>query len=202
MLTIKSSYIAVAAVLSMVVILAGCAPTEERNAIPRIKSDGTRAVEYKSLSQLAEKANAIVIAVPTGKEHSVPLPVDYGNEASAPTPYVTMTVSKVISGKVSAETINVVSPGIDQNTGKQSLASGGPYLLFLTPAMYGANDPVGGYASVGGPAGVFASPTKTSAFNFQRIDDESKSLPAQIDVGKTSIPPVMKTEEQLLNEGP
>ena len=203
MLSINRSRIVLSSILGAVLMLAGCASTGEDNTLPQIASEGTRAVEYKSLAQLAEKANAIVVAVPTGEEYEVPLPEGYGTEDSAPTPYVTMKVLKIISGEVSGETINVVSPGVDQNTGKQALASGGPYLLFLAPAMYGANDPAGGYVVVGGPAGAFESPTRaTSATSFLRIDTASPSLPDQIDLGKASIPRVTKTEKQLLNEGP
>lgn len=203
MRSINRSRIVKASILGTILMLAGCASTGDENTLPLIASAGTRAVEYTSLAQLAEKANAIVIAVPTGEEYEVALPEGYGTEDSAPTPYVTMKVVKVISGKVSAETINVVSPGIDQNTSEQVLLSGGPYLLFLAPAMYGANDPAGGYVVVGGPAGAFESPTReTAAASFLRIDSESASLPARIDLGKTSIPRVTKTEKQLLEEGP
>ncbi len=203
MLSTNRTRIAMASILGTILILSGCASTGEANTLPQIASEGTRAVEYTSLSQLAERANAIVVAVPTGEEYEVPLPGGYGTEDSAPTPYVTMKDLKIISGEVSGETINVVGPGVDQNTGKQALASGGPYLLFLAPAMYGANDPAGGYVAVGGPAGVFESPTSgTGAASFLRVDGLSTFLPERIDVGKTSIPRVTKTEKQLLSEGP
>ncbi|MGW5237394.1 hypothetical protein ACWEOW_00510 [Monashia sp. NPDC004114] len=91
-------------------------------------------------------------------------------------------------------------PGIDQNTGKSALRSGGPFLLFLAPAMHGANDPAGGYVAVGGPAGVFAA--KGPAQKYLRVDSDSPRLPAEINLAADSLPMITKSEAQLLSEGP
>jgi hypothetical protein len=63
-----------------------------------------------------------------------------------------MRVTRVLSGSMAPGLVDVVSPGIDEHTGRQAIGRGGPYLLFITPAMYGVDDPAGGYAVVGGPA--------------------------------------------------
>ena len=100
----------------------------------------------------------------------------------------------VLSGAVSGTIVDVVSPGIDERNGGQALAVGGPYLLFLAPAMYGPNRPVGG------PAGAFGS--RGLSGGFDRIDGESPSLPQSITLGTTHLPAVVRTEAELLAAGP
>lgn len=187
---------------ALLVSVAGCgdrAPSTQ--AIPRIVSMAERARDYTSLDELAAKANAILIVKPTGRQSAVPLPKRHGGTSeSAPTPLVQVEVVKVLSGSVGGNVIDLVSPGIDENTGKEALLSGGPYLVFVAPAMYAANDPVGGYVIVGGPSGLFASNGMTDS--FARVDSESLSLPAEVSATSTKFPRITKTEQQLLNEGP
>ena len=168
--------------------------------MPRIASEGSRAHEYTALADLAVHASAVVVAVPTGRESSKPLPEGYGSEGAAPTPYVQMRVTKVLSGTLRPGLIELVSPGIDQNTGKQALGHGGPYLMYITPAMYGPNDPAGGYVVVGGVAGVYGAKGQGSA--YLRIDTESPKLPAEITVGQTTLPGPTTSEAELVQEGP
>ncbi|GAB3139635.1 hypothetical protein GCM10027290_09150 [Micromonospora sonneratiae] len=181
--------------------LAACAtPAQEGSQLPRFEVEGTRAYDYMSVQQLADKASAIILATPTGKSHSVPLPAKHGQPDSAPTQYVRMTVTSVLRGNLDVQEIDLVSPGVDVNTGKLGLLSGGPYLLFVTPAMYGPNDRAGGYVVVGGPAGVYAKSTSASA--FQKVDVDSKALPGTLSGTAQDLPLITKTEAQLLSEGP
>lgn len=186
----------------MLVSVAGCSDdTPSGQSVPRIVVEGSRSHDFKSLDELAAKANAILVVKPTGRQDSVPLPEEHGGTPdSAPTPFVEMEVVQVVSGSVQGDVIRVVSPGIDEGTGGQALLTGGPYLVFVAPAMYEADDPVGGYVIVGGPAGVFASGGAKN--QFARADSESTSLPAEVSLTGTRLPKVTKTEEQLLAEGP
>lgn len=182
------------------VALTACGSSGE-NALPKISIDGTRAHEYTTLGELAQDATAVVVAVPTGKEHAKPLPKDYGPADAAPTPYVQLRVIKVLSGDLQPGMIDLVSPGLDERTGKQALRAGGPYLLYITPAMYAANDPAGGYVVVGGPAGAYGA-TSSNAKDFNRIDTESVKLPAKITLGATDVPAAALTEQEALAQGP
>ena len=198
---LSTKRIAAVAALAFTLALSGCASGDE--LIPRIEIAGSRAFIYQSLDELALDSNAIVVATPTGEEYSIPLPEGYG-ESTTRISFVKMKVDKLVSGKVTSDTIDVVSPGIDENTGRQALAEGGPFLIFLAPAMWNANEPIGGYVATGGPAGVFAG-SKSSPDAFARIDDESSALPISIDLGsraRTALPTITKSEETLLNEGP
>ena len=85
-------------------------------------------------------------------------------------------------------------------TGKAAIARGGPYVMFLAPAMYQKNSPAGGYAIVGGPAGLYAT-LDGSSTNFTRVDQESLQLPKRLDTTETT-PAITKTETRLLAEGP
>ena len=181
---------------------AGCGSSSAPPAaqIPVFEAEGTRAYAFDSLRQLAGKASAVIVASPTGKSHSVPLPAEYGEPGAAPTQYVTVTVDRVVRGTLEKQTIDLVSPGIDENTGKLGLLDGGSYLLFITPAMYGPNDPAGGYVVVGGPAGVYANTGEGKT--FQKVDRESPSLPATLTGTAQELPTISKTEAELLKEGP
>lgn len=190
---------ALAAALAALALTA-CSSADE-NALPRISIDGTRAHEYSTLNELARDATAVVVAVPTGKEHAKALPANYGPADAAPTPYVQMRVIKVLSGDLQPGMIDLVSPGVDENTGKQALRAGGPYLLYLTPAMYAANDPAGGYVVVGGPAGAYGA-TASNSKDFARLDAESVKLPAKITLGATDVPAAALTEKEALAQGP
>ena len=176
--------------------LTGCGTGHSSDGkVPRIAEAGSRAHIFQNVSELTERASAVVVATSTGKTVSKPFPT-----GGAPTVYVTMHVSKVVSGAVSSTDIDVVTPGDDVDTGKSALLTGGHYLLFLTPAMYAANTPAGGYAIVGGPAGAYVAGAKSD--RFTKIDAESKALPETITIGSTHLPAVTKSERQLLQEGP
>lgn len=109
-----------------------------------------------------------------------------------------LKVTKVVSGALTDATIAVVSPGIDEDEGEPALLSGGPYLLFVTPAMYAADEPAGGYAVVGGPAGVYAS----SGDSFKRVDAGSPKLPQELTASGTTWPTALLSEQELLHRGP
>jgi len=188
-----------ATLLVSIVSCGDAAPSAQ--PIPRIVVEGSRARDYKSLDELAEKSNAVLVVKPTGTQSAVPLPQrNGGTPESAPTLLVQVEVVRILSGSVSDDVINIVSPGIDENTGKQALLNGGPYIVFVAPAMYAANDPVGGYVIVGGPTGLFAS--RGAQDVFERVDSESSLLPAEVSLNATKFPKITKTEEQLLYEGP
>ena len=174
----------------------GCAGSHGSDAkVPRIAEVGSRAQVFTNVAELTQRASAVVVATSTGKLVSRPFPT-----GGAPTVYVRMHVTKVVSGAVTGTDIEVVTPGDDIDTGKPALLTGGHYLLFLTPAMYAANTPAGGYAIVGGPAGAYVAPAKSE--QFTKVDAESHALPQTITLGTTGLPAVTKTERQLLQEGP
>lgn len=169
------------------------------SALPRIEEMGTSSIEYTSLSQLADISSALVIAKPTGKQSATPLPASQGGTTdSAPTTFVEMRITKVLSGTLTHDVINVVTPGTDQNTGGPALLTGGPYLMYITPAMYAANEPVGGYVVSGGPAGVYGSVGGA----FAKLDRSNAKLPATIDLTATKLPDTSKSEAELLAAGP
>ncbi|RLP77756.1 hypothetical protein D9V32_00010 [Mycetocola tolaasinivorans] len=183
--------------------MAGCAAASESLRIPDIQDRGFRAYEYSSLDELAQRASAIAVVEPTGRTHEVPLPEGYGLPDSAPIVFDIVRVVSVVSGELSGDTIEVATPGIDENTGFSALETGGPYAVFLTPAMYGAQDPIGGYAIVGGPAGFFAATQKNTRTRFQRVDTQSPDLPKILDhTDRAALPTITKTEAELLAEGP
>lgn len=199
--TNRHQLLGIVAATSLIGLAACSRDSSSTQSLPKISVMGSRLLMFSSLDELAAKANAIAIVKPTGKQDFVPLPQKQGGSPdSAPTPFLEMKVVRVLSGAVDGDVIRVVSPGIDENTGRQALLTGGPYLVFLAPAMYDANAPAGGYAIVGGPAGVFANSGATN--RFRRVDAESKSLPSEISLDTTSLPKVRKTEAQLLTEGP
>ncbi len=179
----------------------GCAPGPSESNIPLVEVAGSRAREFRTLDELAEQASAVILAHPMGEQFEVPLPPDQGGTAdSAPTVYVRLAVERVIAGSLDAAEIDLVSPGTDQHTGRWSLCEGGPYVLFVTPAMYAAGEPAGGYVAVGGPAGVFASPGRGDA--FVRVDAASTRLPERIVLGTTPIPAPTASEAVLIRRGP
>jgi hypothetical protein len=96
--------------------------------------------------------------------------------------------------------IDLVSPGVDETTGDPALGRGGPYLMYITPAMYAANDPAGGYVVVGDPAGVYGAHGNKG--EYSRIDTMSPALPATITLGRTALPGATKSEKELLRDGP
>jgi len=180
---------------------AGCSPDANQvdTAIPVIQDLASRPFEYSTIEQLATNASAIVVATPTGVTREEPLPAAQGGTAeAAPTLYVTVTVDQVLAGALAATTIEVVSPGVDQLTGEPALAEGQQFLLFIAPAMYAAYEPAGGYAIVGGPAGMFAS----SGATFAKVDTESPSLPETLNPATTAWPAITRTEAELVQEGP
>lgn len=192
--------------LTAALLLAGCSGASPDRGVPVIRSEGSRIRDHRSLQDLADWASALVIAEPVGTWHDVPLPDGHGDPDSAPTRFVTLDVTQVVSGTVEGRTIDVVSPGTDEGTGEPALLDGGPYLIFLAPAMYDRGDPAGGYVAVGGPAGVFAADRE--GLGFLRMDEESPDLPARIPWDRersgtpSGLPAVSRTEAELLAEGP
>ena len=174
-------------------LLSACASTQPET--PRFPELGTRTREYGSLADLAAASSAVVIAKPTGKVKEVPLP---NSVRSAPTPFVTLTVTRVLSGSVSETTIQFVSPGLD-TSGHLGLVDGGPYLLFVQPAVYGPSQPAGGYVATGGPAGVFAS--SDNGRSFAKTDEGSPLLPSRIDLRGSALPAAGRAEEQIIKMG-
>lgn len=178
-------------------VLTGCS-VDQTSTMPEFTIEGSRPYEFTSLEQLAGISSAIVVATPTGKEHTEPLPDGYGAKDSAPTQYIEMRIESVESGELKADVIDLVSPGIDAKSGKIGLIEGGPFLLFITPAMFGPDDPAGGYVVVGGPAGVFASTSANSG--FLRVDNSSAQLPSKVSL--EGLPRITQTEAELLRKGP
>lgn len=177
----------------------GCSVLSPYSELPRLKSSGSRAREFESISSLVELASAVVVTKPTGTEYSKALPAEYRESDSAPAQFVVMHVSQVVRGVLRGSSIDVGSLRVDPKTGGPEMVSGGPYLLFITPAMYGPNDPAGGYVTVGGSAGIYS---QTGAMTFSRLDSESPKLPTSIDLSTDRIPKVRWTEEQLVSAGP
>ncbi len=168
--------------------------------LPVIEAPGSRAHAYESLDELAAISSALVIARPTGVQSTRALPAEQGGTAtSGPTVYVEMRVSQVLSGTVTSELIEVVSPGTDAVSGKPALRIGGPFLMYLAPAMYGANAPAGGFVISGGPAGVYGFTGVEGEFG--RVDTGSPGLPARIN-DVPSLPRVTRTVSELLAQGP
>lgn len=186
-----------AAAAATALLGAGCVP---RPRVPEIVTEGSRAREYTRLDQLAELSCAIVIVTATGELH--PVPLRDGGPGAAPTPFCGMKVQRVVGGVLDRTDVDIVSPGKDQGTGREAFLEGGPFLVFLAPAMYATNDRVAeGYVAVGGPAGVYVS--DGADYRFLQIDKESPQLPSVIDVrSRDALPAVVKTEKQLLAEGP
>lgn len=178
----------------------GCAAEPQEGGVPVIEVAGSRAREFRTLDELAGQASAVILAHPTGEQFEVPLPAEQGGTAdSAPTVYVHLVVERVLAGQLDAEEIDLVSPGIDQRNGRWSLLEGGPYVVFVTPAMYAVGEPTGGYVAVGGPAGVFASAGDGRV--FLRVDGGSPRLPEKIDLGTTQIPAPTASEAELIRRG-
>jgi hypothetical protein len=189
--------IAVAAI--SISALGGCTSGAKDEPLPVFENLGSRLREYDNLNDLARYASAIVVVESTGERSEVAFPISQGGtKDSAPTEFYTLKVDEVLSGSLDAKTIQVVSPGIDENTGKSALARSGQMVLFITPAMYAADQPVGGYAIVGGPSGMFVK----SGSDFLKVDSEAPGLPKSVDKDTTKWPQITKTEKQLLHEGP
>lgn len=174
-------------------------PRESSAEVPKIVVDGSRAIEYRSLDQLAEEAVAVAVIESTGNTREVPLPVHHGGtEASAPTVLAEVRAVQLIDGELQDSTVLVVTPGQDQNGREVLTTPGETFVAFLTPALYGPGDPVGGYAIVGGPAGIYAE----SQGEFHRIDEHSPSLPATITAESFALPTVGLTEAEAIEQGP
>lgn len=189
--------------LASALMLTGCSATSESIPIPEIRDQGSRARTYSSLDDLAQRASAIAVIEPTGSSREVPLPPGYGQPDSAPTVFDVVRVTSVVSGTLGGDTIEIATPGTDDNTGASALSTGGPYLVFLAPAMYNTNDPIGGYVVVGGPAGLFANAQRDTQTRFQRVDTQSPDLPKKLDLNdRAALPTITKTEAELLAEGP
>lgn len=193
--------ISIFATAAVAASVAGCtpSPSADADAVPVIQELGTRAHEFTSFDELAAISSAIVLVTPTDETREVPLPKEQGGtDTSTPTVLITVTVEKVLAGSLEGSTIEVVDPGTDTNTGQSALLGKREFVLFITPAMYAADEPVGGYAISGGPAGMYAA----SGAAFVRVDSESPELPKEVDVGATVWPVITNTEAQLLHDGP
>lgn len=143
-------------------------------------------------------SNALVEAMPTGRQRSVPLPPEQaGSDQSAPTVFIEMRVAKVLSGAVDGDIIQVVSPGTETTNNEPVLLVGGPFLMYLTPAVYDVNSPTGGYAVTGGPAGLYAA----DGNRYTRIDDLSDKLPLHLDPRGTRLPTAARSEKDLFRTG-
>lgn len=196
----------VAALALGVAVLAGCGSTgastgSAEQQVPQIHLEGSRTHTFTSVDQMAKRASGIVVAEPTGQRFTKPLPKGNGGPDAAGTPYVRMKVVDVVSGSVSGKVIDVVSPGDDERSGTSAISGGGKFLMFLAPAMFAKNDPAGGYAVVGGPAGLYAAP-KASSPKFAKTDVEGRTLPTSLRADATDLPRVQHSEAELLEEGP
>ncbi|WP_435299002.1 hypothetical protein [Timonella sp. A28] len=192
-------------------VIAGCSASPDSEVAAKtvkpetspvtVRVEGERAENFVSLDQLAQKSSAIVHVEPTGNTKSVPLSAIDGADGSAPIEYIELAVANIIDGAVEGEAIWVVSPGVEDETARPALTSPRSYILFLAPAMYAANEPIGGYVVVGGPAGMFVEGTNART-TFFKVDPLSEDLPNTIDSATTDFPKITKTEEELLHEGP
>lgn len=175
------------------------APQESNAEVPTIVVDGSRAIEYRSLDQLAKESVAVAVIEPTGNTREIPLPAHHGGtKASAPTVLAEVRAVQLIDGALEDSTVLVVTPGQDQNGREVLTTPGETFVAFLTPALYGPGEPVGGYAIVGGPAGIYAE----SHGKFHRIDEHSPSLPATITANSSALPTVGLTEAEAIEQGP
>jgi len=199
--------------LIALVLLSSCSAGNTQQALPSFSTDGVSlAHRYNGVADLASISSAVVVVTPTGGGTTRPLPALPGVEESpAPVEYVTMTVVRVVSGSLgdgsrsAAKTIDIVSPGIDQNTGKLALLTGGPYLLFITPAMLAPGKALGGYVVSGGPNGVFGvTDTRNPDVFRSAFRVENASLPESIDVRNSAseIPAITHSEAELIQIGP
>ena len=188
-------------------VASGCAG-ETTQALPRFDIQGTIMHEYQGITELADISSAIIVATPTGKLTSKPLPPVPGSEGTpAPVQYVLMKVDAVISGALADVRtdglIEVVSPGTDLNTGRLAMQQGGPYLLFVTPAMLAPGNAFGGYVVSGGPNGVFVrTDSRTPDSYYSAYHEHNKTLPEVLTVGRSTIPPITHSEAELIKIGP
>jgi hypothetical protein len=175
--------------------------------VPRFEIDGDMQHQYNGIAELSNISSAIVVLNPTGESFSRPIPAVAGaTQSPAPVDYVRMTVVKVLSGAVEigkGNKIDVVSPGIDLNTGQLGLLKGAPCLLFLTPAMLDADRPLGGYVVAGGPNGVFCQADSKKPNDFtSAFASQNSTLPTVLTIGKSNIPQITHSEQELLDIGP
>lgn len=205
----KSRSIAAIAALGFVAAsLVGCAQLAAKaqpNAIAdtsllAFATEVSLPFEYVSFEQLADKASAIVVVKPTGKSKTVPLPRKHGGDvATALIPFIEVKVQQVLGGTLSADTILLVIPGFEPWADSVEVLEDGTYLVFIAPAMYAANDPIGGYVAVGGSRGVYIAADDSEI--FVPVDLSNSQLPGVISLRKTLLPQIMNTEEELLNFG-
>lgn len=202
----QKSLIGLTLLASVAVAASGCgaaatteaAPSAHESATLKLREMGESALEPKSFDEIAEIASALVEAVPTGNSTQLPLPKEQGGTAdSAPIVFIEMKVTEVVAGSLKEDVINVVTPGDDVSTGKPALTQDGPFLMYITPAMYAANQPVGGYVVTAGPAGLYE---ETGNDNFSKVDMDNTTLPESVD--PDDLPEPTKSESTLLREGP
>jgi len=195
-------------VLIAALALTGCTPAPGPVPLPSFDPERAYGHQIQGLSGLSDISSAVVIVTATGQVIPGPVPqLPKPSQDPNDQDYYVMTVTTVLAGALGdaamgdTSQIRVVSPGVDLNTGQQVLVSGGPYLLFITPATLASGKIPDGYVVSGGPAGLFvrtdpATPdTYTSA--FRTMND---TLPESIDAANaaTEIPPITHTEAELI----
>jgi len=168
-----------------------------RAHIPVFDTVGSRIKDYGSLQELAGDSSALVRVHTTGAKHDVPLPG--GDKGAAPTTFVSVVVDEVYSGTVDGTMIDVVAPGMDVSTGSPALLTGGTYVLFLAPAVYGPGQPAGGYVVTGGPAGMYASDDRGTS--FLKVDKQSAELPGSVNPDSGKLPRVARTAADIIAKG-
>jgi hypothetical protein len=205
----KKTLAALVVVSALTVTQVGCnqLQTPDATAIAAESShlsfmmEGSRPVEYLTLEQLAAKASAIVVVSLTGKTKSVALPPRHGGVAeSAPVTFIELKVQRVLRGSLSADTIFLANPYSELWDDRVVVLADSSYLVFIAPAMHGANDPIGGYVAVGGSTGVYAA--TDDPHTFLRVSSDNPRLPDSITIRERALPEVTHTEEELLNLGP
>lgn len=186
-----------AATAGAIFLGAGCV---SRPRVPDIVFGGSRAREFTSLSDLAHSSCALAVVTPTGKFH--PVPLEDAEPDSAPIPFCEMKVSQVVAGRFDRTSALVVSIGKDRKTQTEAFLDGGPFLVFLAPAItLPGRQFADGYVAVGGPAGAYVS--DGTDYRFLKIDKDSPKLPDVVDTrSRSAFSTGYKTEQQILAEGP
>lgn len=161
---------------------------------------GDRAKDYHSLADLSREASAVLVVSSPGQRSERPLPSPMGSPGSAPIVSYTLTVKSVVAGTIGTKDSITVVDGLPPATSGRSVFDGaGTFLVFVAPALYGPDQPMGGYAIVGGPAGIWANNT---AETFIKLDSESPDLPDAIDLSsKGAVPSPTRGEQEILHAG-
>jgi|GEM_PF-1425106 len=205
-ITRRTAVLGAVAALAFATVAAGCSSAADTYAVPRFDENLVDR-QYAGIAELANISSAIVVVTPTGESFSRTLPGTAPiGDATPPVPYVRLTVVNVLAGSVTIgqdNTIDLVSPGTDANTGQLALLKGASCLLFIAPAMLGVADPFGGYVVSGGPNGVFCQTNANTPNAFvSAFAAENETLPETLTIGSSAIPPITHTEAELIAIGP